>query len=110
MMNKLKAAVTELVEKELSLASEQHGEKFQSHHEAYAVILEEVEETLVEVEFVKHWIKVLWTAIKDDNFTNTETSFKLIEEKAILAACEAIQVAAMAEKAIRGDKDGRKKV
>ena len=44
MMTKLKNEVTKLVDFELEMANKEHGERFNSAHEAYAVMKEEYEE------------------------------------------------------------------
>lgn len=49
---------------ELRTAKEQHGEKFNSLHEAYAVALEELEEAIENVDMCKCWYKEIWDYIK----------------------------------------------
>ena len=88
-----------LVQNELDMACEEHGNRFNSDHEAYAVIHEEIEEMLDEVEKVELFDRSLWHIVMGD--LQTDSSLRLIEDAAIRCACEAIQVAAMARKAMR---------
>lgn len=102
MMTKLRKAVEGLVDMELVLASEQHGERFRSAHEAYAVILEEFEEAVDEISHIRENLFGLWNTTKSNDYNGGEYSLDNIMSAAESAACECIQVAAMAEKALRG--------
>ena len=51
---------------ELRTAKEQHGEKFNSLHEAYAVALEELEEASEKVDMAKYYYEYVWNRIKSD--------------------------------------------
>lgn len=88
-----------LVQHELDMASEEHGNKFHSDHEAFAVLKEEVEETLDELESVAFRLSVMWDDVKQDDKIGSHLAD--IEKHAMQCACEAIQVAAMARKAMR---------
>lgn len=85
MMNELIAAVTALVGEETQRAKENHGEKYASLHEGYGVLAEKVQ-------LIK-WL----TESK-----RTKNSLELVEQIAIDAACECIQVAAVARKMREG--------
>ena len=105
MMTKLKEQVTRLVDFELEMANKEHGERFNSAHEAYAVMKEEYEEakeTLTDVRFLLN--EGFW---KDCRYgENSCVDFaEDIRIKAINAACECIQVAAMAQKFINGEEN-----
>lgn len=53
---------------ELAYAKAKHGDKFNSNHEFYAVLLEELEETQHEIDLIERKIKgELWKNIKADN-------------------------------------------
>ena len=81
---------------ELAAANERFPQ-FHSQHEGYAVILEEAEELDAEVKSVGFYIKEAWEYIKGDE-SLAESEIKCVWQHAINAACEAIQVAAMAQK------------
>lgn len=88
-----------LVQHELDMASEEHGEKFHSNHEAYAVIKEEIEETSDELATIADSLDRMWCSIMVDEKIGVHLEY--IEKHAMQCACEAIQVAAMARKAMR---------
>lgn len=88
-----------LVQNELDMASEENGERFHSGHEAYAVIKEEIEEMQCECEIEGYWLIDMWAKVTHDSNYGHELS--MLENTAIKCACEAIQVAAMARKAMR---------
>ena len=102
MMTKLKKAVEQLVQQEYSLASEQHGAKFHSPHEAYAVIKEEIEEAYTELSEVCRLLEdVYWHCVKDNDIEPIEAICNSINIHAQNLAAESIQVAAMAHKALQ---------
>lgn len=97
-MNVTRPIIEHCVDVELEAARKEH-EEFHSLHEAYAVTLEEVQETESELEMVKLYMNDVWDAAKDDMKEEAEKAFKRIEEHAVNLAAEAVQVAAMARKA-----------
>ena len=105
-MNAVKSYVEKLVQKELESAN-QRFPMFRSDHEGAAVILEEIEETHSEMLDMELNYKSLWQTIKE-NFINTASYAELIFDDAINLACEAIQVAAMAQKFIDSQKEREK--
>lgn len=96
-MKELKEAVKVLMHEEYERAAERFGEKFNSPHEAYAVIKEEMEEAQKEMRYTLGQTEVYWIRIKENRIT--DGTLEVIEERALNAACELIQVAAMAYKA-----------
>lgn len=94
-MNAVENQVCDLVKIELAAANERFPQ-FHSAHEGYAVIREELEETEEKVEMSKKYLKFLWGSIKMDG--KTKWAVEHMKELAINVACEAIQVAAMAQK------------
>ena len=94
-MNAVENQVRELVSVELAAANDRFPQ-FHSAHEGYAVIREELEETEEKVEMSKKYLKFLWDSIKMDG--KTKWAVEYMKELSIKAACEAIQVAAMAQK------------
>lgn len=106
MMKQLFEEVRKLQEKELTRAAEQHGSTFNSLHEAYAVMLEEIQEAAQEMRETENAAGGLWSFIRHDNEPGAFAAINAIEERALLLACEAIQVAAMASKARTLKKEG----
>ena len=96
-MQELIDKVQELVAFELERANTIHPPKFNSMHEAYAVILEEIEETQDALEILERKRELAWACIKGDA---TPCGFlEQMEKAATKAASEMIQVAAMCRKA-----------
>lgn len=98
-MKELKEAVRVLMNEEYERAAERFGEKFNSPHEAYAVIKEEAEEAQNEMRYILGQMEAYWIRIKENMIT--DGSLETIEKTALNTACECIQVAAMAYKARR---------
>lgn len=99
-MQELIWMVEGLVDAELRRANSIHEPKFNSYHEAYAVILEEHEETKEDLESMKYFIHEIWFHIRCDRpQEEIDELLSDMEKKAIHLAAEAIQVAAMAKKA-----------
>lgn len=96
MMKRLMKSVNELVSQELKMANTNFPQ-FNSKHEGYAVLLEEVEEAEWDMEAVKSATDSLWSAIKSDM---PSISVAGVKHYAVRLACEAIQVAAMCDKFI----------
>lgn len=91
--------IERLIAMELEEANKVHP-LFASDHEAYAVIKEEIEETEKEAESVRSFLKTLWWSIKHDR-DDTAKQYKLMKEAAIRQIQEAIQIAAMCDKALK---------
>ena len=105
-MNAVSAEVKALVYKELESANERFP-AFRSPHEGWAVIREEYEELKAEVHLLKGSMKFLWMGVKKNWYSGEDDEDRLAERippdiraEAINVACEAIQVAAMAQKYI----------
>lgn len=99
----VKKEVIELVHKELESANKKFP-LFQSAHEGYAVIKEEIEEAEEQLVYTKEKLNALWTNIKLDNIEYSLVHVYILGELAINMAVEAIQVAAMAQKFIDSEK------
>lgn len=99
-MEKLILEVNELVDKEYGRAGARFGLVNHSDHESYAILLEELQEAKFEVDSVDRCLEEFWYYVK----SNSTASFKIescqrLHRRALLCACEMIQVAAMAKKA-----------
>ena len=94
-MNAASEDVENLVEKELASANERFPQ-FHSPHEGWAVLREEYDELEEEVHQLDGEINCyLWGSVKRNTAADNVEAIRL---RAIAAACEAIQVAAMAQK------------
>ena len=97
MITALQKSIGILVEDELEMARSEHGTEFNSHHEAYGVTREEIQEAGDELKRIRKRLKDVWGYIKHDLDVG-EIELTEIEKRAINGACELIQVAAMARK------------
>lgn len=96
-MQELINKVQELVAFELERANTIHPPRFNSMHEAYAVILEEYEEAKDAFESVGWRRDLAWDCIKHDE--DPCGFLEQMEKAATATASEMIQVAAMSRKA-----------
>jgi hypothetical protein len=90
--------ISKVVKSELSASMEKFP-LFNSPHEGYAVILEEIEEVEQDLNMVKRFLEGAWNCIKTN--TTPQGAINKMGEYAKLLACEASQVAAMAQKFIK---------
>jgi len=98
-MKKLLEAVTKLTAEELKNSYIKFP-KFNSPHEGYAVILEEYEELKSEVLMIEEHLDSAWVYTKLNRDDVTKGRYLKLRQKALNAAAESIQVAAMAQKFI----------
>lgn len=106
-MNAVKEDVEKLVQKELESAN-QRFPMFRSGHEGSAVILEEIEEAKAELIGLEYEFKNLWGNVKNNYEIGCSERAENISIRAIRLACEAIQVAAMAQKFIDSQRESEK--
>lgn len=97
-MEELRECVEWLTELELERANKTNKSKFNSMHEGYAVILEEVEEVKEEFELLKIVVDGIWNSIRRNNTKVAIECMESLKKRAVYLSCEAIQVAAMSEK------------
>lgn len=90
--------IEELAAEELVSANTKHDPTFNSQHEAYAVIKEEVEEMLKEINWMQFSLDRIWELTKSDD--NCTKLYEKLKESAISAVQEGIQVIAMCDKAM----------
>lgn len=99
-MNAIKQDVKALVQKELESANKKFPKTFRSRHEAYGVMLEEFEEAQNDLECCMKDLEMFKRSMKHDGIQYEEHFIKCMKEYAINLACEAVQLAAMAQKAL----------
>ena len=99
-MKELKKQVEILTNEELERANKKFMSKFNSTHEAYAVLKEEVEEAQEEFEYMNHELNCIWDYVKRNKTENALAHMKNMKKYAINMAAEAVQVGAMCEKFI----------
>lgn len=58
--------VDQLIQAEYKYACENWGDKYNSLHEAYAVLKEEIEEVQNDFNFINNYFNSLWGSIKQD--------------------------------------------
>lgn len=85
-----------LVSEELDRILAKHG-LFHTDHEAWAVIMEELEETGDELHIMEEWWGMFWKRIRCDDTDNTDV-MDSIEKHGIELIKEAVQVVACARK------------
>lgn len=101
-MEELVKAISALVGEEYQRAAAEHGGAANTPHEGYALIKEEVEEAKEELAAVEEQLGFLWAEVKTDETEHIPHYVDHIKRRAILGACELIQVAAMTDKAMAG--------
>ena len=95
-MNAVENQVQELVGVELASANKQFPQ-FHSPHEGWAVMLEECKELEDEYCKISNEMEEMLSSIRMNDNCDKECA-RVILRHAVFAACEAIQVAAMAQK------------
>ena len=90
--------IARLVDEELARANEIYP-PFNSAHEGYAVILEEAEEMMAEIERASRNIRRMWNRIKVDDENGVLLAANDAYTRMLDAIAEAIQVTAMLKKA-----------
>jgi hypothetical protein len=96
MMSELMKIVTEATDKERSEAYAAHGD-LHSHNEGYGVLAEEIDEVQEEIRNMMHYFDRLMRVIRN-NLRELGSDLGQIRRNAQLAACECIQVAAVAQR------------
>lgn len=103
-MNAVKSDVEKLVQKELESANQKFP-VFHSDYEGAAVIFDKIQESEYELECIKDRFRELWHDVKCNMTSEWITELNVVlMKRATGLACEAIQVAAMAQKFIDSQK------
>ena len=89
--------INKAVMTETENAKKKYGDRYNSLHEGYAVLLEEVEEAADDLTYIKNNLGVLWQSIKTNDLKDT-TLLTDIEGTAQMLALEAVQIAAVCTK------------
>ena len=99
-----------IIKAELEAANKIHP-PFVDMHQAYAVMLEEYEETLTEIDSARELLKMYWTYTRNDDFESGRKCANQILIIATRGIAEMVQLAAMAQKAmtLEDDLDERNK-
>ena len=87
--------VNDLIQAEYKNACEKFGEKFNSLHEGYAVLLEEVEEANEDMTRIKYSLEDFWKWIKQDTKIYPKDIDIVIEEYLKYCISELAQVGAV---------------
>jgi hypothetical protein len=90
--------VEQLIQAEYTNACEKFGNKYNSLHEAYAILLEEVEEVEKEMSFLKRWLENSWESIKTENKYYQNECIEQLEICSTNAIKELAQVGAVLKK------------
>ena len=99
-----------LIHKAIASEYESANEKFppfNSVHEGYAVLLEEVEEAKAEIERIEVYLNSLWLAVKRDYNKSCFASAYNVKRAAVRAMQELVQVCAMCDKFCDMDEENR---
>ena len=94
---KTKELVVQACKEELRNAKS-FGEFYNSPHEAYAILKEEIEETKDNLSLVEKRLEDIWQNIKDNDDEELVANILTLKSYAILTVFEAVQVCAVSEK------------
>lgn len=94
---KTEESINQAVAYELQNIVKKYGASYNSEHEGYAVLLEEVEEAKECLQIAEEKLKDLWKSVSKKNVYADDTLWK-IKVAAINMAQEAVQVAAVCER------------
>ena len=79
-------------------AKKNYGERYNSKHEGYAVLLEEVQEAADDLEQLNKDLAYLWALIKNNHIKNGNGTISEARDYAEMLAGKAVQVAAVCER------------
>lgn len=94
---KTKELVVQACKEEL-INAKSFGEFYNSPHEAYAILKEEIEETKDNLSLVEKRLEDIWQNIKDNDDEELVANILTLKSYALLTVFEAVQVCAVSEK------------
>lgn len=92
---KTEQLVDELIQAEYKNACEKFGEKYNSLHEGYAILLEEIEEAEAEMKKIKRDLEFLWLYTKRNDIEMINLNLNRIQESDLSCIKELAQVGAV---------------
>lgn len=99
MIDKMAASAVEMaVNYEHQNIVKEHGEVYASDHEAYAVLLEEVQEVTEACKWMQTRTEGIWMAIRNNVLDKQSYHIEEVKKFAVETAKEAIQCAAVCER------------
>lgn len=100
----MKKLVEQAIEEETKKAVEKWGPTYNSLHEGYAVLKEEMDEARDEFNKVRNFMYDAWGCVKLNNGNDFIANVNQIRNNARNLALEAVQIAAVCDKILRGKK------
>lgn len=97
--------INEAVKLELVNAVKTYGPKYNTLHEAYAVLLEEFEEANNDINYIHNHLKSIWENVKGDDEPEALDEVYQVYIISKELAKEAVQIAAVSQKIIAGAKN-----
>ena len=94
-----KELIDSAIKAEIEHAKQNWGPTYASEHEAYAVLKEEVEEAADDLELLQEDLELLWNSTKGNAQEVCRVNRSHIAKLALALAIEAVQIAAVANKA-----------
>ena len=97
---KTEIKINEAVMLELLNACKTYGANYNSYHEAYAILKEEVEEAEADIKTINDYLGSIWEEVKTDDPEALRADAMVITRYAVELAKEAVQIAAVTRKII----------
>ncbi len=95
---KTEQKINEAVTLEIVNAVKRFGVGYNSNYEAYAVMLEEVEEAEKVLDYIKNHLAMIWDAVKVNDDNEVKSNSRIIALDAVDLAKESCQIAAVCRK------------
>lgn len=91
--NNTKELILRAVKNEHGNACKEYGDTYNSAHEGWAVVKEELDEVIYEIEAAKTEIMLFWDSVRHNSYGVMRDSVKRLSEHATMAMTELAQVA-----------------